>query len=1124
MRVMMRLRSLPGLAVRRMRRNWKLLSSVAAGTLIAAAILSATAIYSDAIRDLGLKHAIEQRDIRELDLRIVQSNAPVNPAAYQANRERQVSTIDSLAQGALQPAARQAGSATFYPTAPGGAPDLGDANRDRANVLFRTDLDQHVEVIEGVYPPEVLGASDDPIEVLVGTTTAEELGIEVGDEFDLHPFWAPNLAPLRVRVTGIGRELDPEERYWGLEQELLDQRERSWDTLRLWIPEATFFGGFKAAVPSVSADYLSLYEVQPDVLNARNALAIASGLNGLAPRIATSDGRSIPETELPALLTSYDEKLFFTRIPLLVLLLQIGAIVAYYLVMVSTMLVERQAAEIATMRSRGATTWQLLGIYGVEGTILAALAALIGPPVAAGVISLLGPTPAFDALSGGGLLPVYVGRTAFILAGVGALIAFASLMLPAWRATRDSVVEFKRSAARPGRTPLFMRYYLDVAFVLVVAAVFWRLSQQEELFTETLFGETQVDPILLATPAVFMVTVGVVFLRLFPVVLRLIAWGIGWTRSVAILVGMRSLVRQPSHYTRLILLLMFATGVGMFGATFSSTLGASYEDRAGYEAGADVRASFTLSDVGGGDDAARAAVASVPAEAVAFAARVDGTAYRDVTARRSIPLLAVESSTFADVAFVRDDFAPQSLRAMMARLAEDQVEAPAGPALPADTQQIGMWIKFPDTRGRIDVVVALRDSTGRAFERTLASVAPTADYAQEWRFYATAIQSGTTLNPPRGPFELVALLFDPTGRIAAQRGVVQVGPLQVSASEAPPTTGLAALQVLDAPWPDARTVASFDDPAFAVIQGTRPAGSDDTARPVEDAPPGLDHALRYEWLDSEFAPGARGMGLDLDVKTVAVYLARPTAAELELTEGDVFTLSVLGRFMPAQLVGVLDYFPTWTGEADFGVVDASRLFAQVNVAAPDRALVYEEAWFASDTPEETAAALVAAGIDNVVTREGIEESQQQDPLIAAGWSGILAIAFAAVLLLSAIGFVVYSYLTAQQRGLEFAILRTLGFSKPQIFSVVMFEHLFVIVAGMGLGTVVGLRIGAIMMGFLATDERGAEVVPPFILGVSWTQVLLVWAILGAVFIGTIAAVVGMYFRLAVHRVLRIGDA
>jgi len=1107
-----------------MRRNWKLLSSVATGTLVASAILSATAIYSDAIRDLGLQHAVGQQDLRALDLRLLQTNSPVNLAAYQSNRERATVAIDEAGQGALTLASRQGTSGTFYPTPPGDTPDLSDSNRPRANVLFRTNLERHIEVVAGAYPETTLVAPDGPLEVLVGAATAEGVGVAVGDEFDIHPFWSPDAAPTRVRIVGIARELDPESRYWGLVEERLDQRERSWDTLRYWIPEETFFGGFRATVPTVAADYLAFFEVDSEALNARNAVPIANGLVGLPTRLTTSDGRTTYQTELPALLRSYDEKLFFTRIPLLVLLLQIGAIVAYYLVMVSTMLVERQAAEIATMRSRGATTLQLLGIYGVEGTILAALAAAIGPPLAAGVISALGPTPAFDALSGGELLPVYIGQPAYLLSGLGAFIAFASLMIPAWRATRDSVVEFKRGAARPGRTPLLMRYYLDVAFVLVVAAVFWRLSQQEELFTETLFGETQVDPILLATPAVFMVTVGVVFLRLFPVVLRMIAWGVQWTRSVAILVGMRSLVRQPSHYTRLILLLMFATGVGMFGATFSSTLSGSYVDRAAYKAGADVRATFDSATIGGGDGAARALVESVPAEAASLVGRVEGTAFVELNTRRSLSILAVDSSTFADVSFMRDDFAPQSLDAMTERLAEDQAIMPTGPVLPADAQQFGMWLKFPDTRGRIDVVVALRDSTGRLVERTLASVAPTADYAPEWRFYATSVRGSSTINPPQGPFELIAVLFDPTGRIAAQRGVIQAGPLMTSMTPPPETRNLPVLQVLEAPWGDEVTVASLTDPAFAVIQGTRLGAINDTARPVEDAPPGLGQSLRYEWLDSVFAPGARGMGLAMERRPLGMFIDRQTAASLELTEGDTFTLSVVGRSMTAQIAGYIDYFPTWQPGSGFAVVDASRLFAEVNIAAPDRALQYREAWFASDDPEATSAALEAAGIADVVSRQAIELQQQDDPLIAAGWSGILAIAFAAVLLLSAIGFVVYSYLTAQQRGLEFAILRTLGFSKGQIFSVVMFEHLFVIIAGMGLGTLVGLRIGAIMMGFLATDERGAEVVPPFILGVSWTQVLIVWAILGSVFVGTIAAVVGMYFRLAVHRVLRIGDA
>ena len=108
--------------------------------------------------------------------------------------------------------------------------------------------------------------------------------------------------------------------------------------------------------------------------------------------------------------------------------------------------------------------------------------------------------------------------------------------------------------------------------------------------------------------------------------------------------------------------------------------------------------------------------------------------------------------------------------------------------------------------------------------------------------------------------------------------------------------------------------------------------------------------------------------------------------------------------------------------------------------------------------------------------------------------------------------------------MEFAILRTLGFSRWQVFSLVAFEHVFIIVAGMGLGTVVGIQVGRLMMGFLGTDERGRDVLPPFILAISWPSVLFAWGILGAVFVVTIGAVVLLYWRLAVHRALRIGDA
>ena len=205
-------------------------------------------------------------------------------------------------------------------------------------------------------------------------------------------------------------------------------------------------------------------------------------------------------------------------------------------------------------------------------------------------------------------------------------------------------------------------------------------------------------------------------------------------------------------------------------------------------------------------------------------------------------------------------------------------------------------------------------------------------------------------------------------------------------------------------------------------------------------------------------------------------------------------------------------------------MNASRLAVDANAALPTQTLAFNGVWVASADPAATRAAVAELAPQRLNDIDSERLRQEQDPLIAAGWEGILAISFATVLILSAIGFLIYSYLTAQQRGLEFAVLRTLGFSRVQVFGVVLLEHLFVVLAGMGLGTIVGLLVGRLMMDFFSLDEEGVEVLPPFVPSVSRVEVVLVWGILGAVFVLTVLAVVLLYFRLALHRALRVGDA
>ncbi len=1108
--------------------NWRLLSSVVVGTLVAAAILSATAIYSDAIRDLGLQHAITIREDRLLDLSVTQSSMTVSPSSYAASTDRKNAAVARSLGPAYGPSTRQGSTATFFPTAPGAEVDRANTNRPRSNLFFRTDFTEHIEIVTGEFPEPMPAGADGPIAVLMAHDTAERLGFAVGDQFDLHPFWDEDAAPVLVEIVGTGRVLDEEARYWGRRAELFEARERTWETYLLAIPEETFFGAVLDRIPTLSGEYEHLYAVNLDAIDARNATTIAGGLAGLRPALDATEPRTTVRSELEPTLRSFDEKLFFTRIPLFVLLLQIGGIVAYYLVMVGTMLVERQSAEIATLRSRGATTGQLLAQYAVEGGILAVLAILAGPPLAAAVISALGPTPAFSDLSGGGPLEVHIGTMAYLLAAGGALLAFLALMLPAWRSTRTTVVEFKRSSARPKPTPIFLRYYLDVALVLVLALVFWRLSRQDQLFTEGLFGETQADPFLLATPAVFMVTVGIVFLRLFPLVLVSVAWFLEQTRSVAVLVGMRGVVRNPTHYTRLILLLMFATGVGMFGATFSATLAQSYEDRASYAAGADVRVADIRSTEIRGDEAFLAYLHELPADTVSPVFREASRATVGPNGT-DVTVLGIEPETFGAVAHVRSDFAGIPLQEFLDNLAANSTTY-EGVVLPDGTRQLGIWLRFPEIRGRVVAGYVIEDAIGQVVPRSLHAAEPRDELGGTWQFYTADLDAPASRLGGRGPspelvppLQLTGVYFAPQGQVARQQGVVHIGPALVTTG-APSTEAPTAILDSPAAWSNATPLTGFSTDTFEVAQGVLQTPVSDQFRVAPDAPPGTDGAMRYEWQDTGFGPGMRGVRVRTDGELATVYASSDVLTRLNVSVGDEIAVSVGSRYVYSRVAGTIDYFPTFDVNGRGVIIgNLSRFITDANAALPDRAVRFGEAWISSDDPQATSAALEPLEPRVLVLREEVLREQQEDPLIAAGWAGILAIAFGAVLLLSAIGFVVYSYLTAQQRGLEFAILRTLGLSRLQVFSVVIFEHLLIIVAGMGLGTLVGLRVGNLMMDFLATDETGSAVLPPFVQQVSWAEVVVVWGILGTVFVITIAAVVALYLRLAVHRALRIGD-
>ena len=166
----------------------------------------------------------------------------------------------------------------------------------------------------------------------------------------------------------------------------------------------------------------------------------------------------------------------------------------------------------------------------------------------------------------------------------------------------------------------------------------------------------------LLTPAFFILTVGLVFLRLFPIVLQGVAWLVARMQGTAVLIGMWQLVRNPTHYSRLVLLLMLATAVGMFAASFGATLDRSYADRAAYQSGSQLRVSEIRRTPANGPnemlDAMRTTAGASNASPVMRLSGSQGTGLN----RNEFALLGVDTKSFDGVGYFRDDFAGDSLR------------------------------------------------------------------------------------------------------------------------------------------------------------------------------------------------------------------------------------------------------------------------------------------------------------------------------------------------------------------------------------------------------------------------------------------------------------------------------
>ena len=352
-------------------------------------------------------------------------------------------------------------------------------------------------------------------------------------------------------------------------------------------------------------------------------------------------------SQLANILTQYFSEIGYLNALFGLLLLQVGALVLFFLVVMVALVRRGERREIAMLQSRGAFDRQIVLLCGIEALVICVAAALAAPFITRQI--LIWAAPLFASLPH---LPLVLDGVPFLYSSLAAGLALIVLVGTLRPVLRLPLILAGGSASRGDKHPWWQRYYLDVLLLIVGSAALFRLLTTASPLTQTALGSTTADPLLLITPALLFVALGSITLRLFPAMADAAARFFSKRRTLTGALATWQVSREPAHYGRISFLLALAIGIGWFATSFQATVAHSQSDQAHYAVGTDLR--FSEQDSALDTDrvqptSAFTAQAGVASDSAAL--RLDKINF-SLSGKSSEPgtILAVDPATFASTA------------------------------------------------------------------------------------------------------------------------------------------------------------------------------------------------------------------------------------------------------------------------------------------------------------------------------------------------------------------------------------------------------------------------------------------------------------------------------------------
>ena len=281
------------------------------------------------------------------------------------------------------------------------------------------------------------------------------------------------------------------------------------------------------------------------------------------------------------------------------------------------------------------------------------------------------------------------------------------------------------------------------------------------------------------------------------------------------------------------------------------------------------------------------------------------------------------------------------------------------------------------------------------------------------------------------------------------------------------------------------------------------------------------------WWRRDFAPESLGALMnDLGRTTEGVLISRDLYNR-GVRIGDNLRANVYenkeSTNIDFRVVGIFDYFPTWyPGEAPLVIGNLDFYFESIGGENP-----YDVWLKVAPTANYNT---VTDGIDNLYHLV-LDTSIASEDLIAAksrperqGFFGLLSVGFAALALLTVLGFLLYAFFSFRRRFIELGMLRAIGLSAWQMIIFLGSELAFLFAVGLGAGTGLGVLVSNMFIPQLQVGNDMAARVPPFLIQIDWPSVFQIYILFGLLFVVAMIILTFMLMRMKIFQAIKLGEA